>query len=76
VGADSDGRLVCPDDLTLGHRTQEWLAVASEDEIEPRTGGYWHHRTARRPHPSALDPRFQDELIRALEARTGIAFPT
>lgn len=32
------------DDLTEGHRTQEWLATAPESEIRPRTGGYWHHR--------------------------------
>lgn len=63
------------DDLTEGHRTQEWLAVAPADRIDPRTGGYWHHRQARRPHPAALDPLFQEELIVALEARTGIRLP-
>lgn len=63
------------DDLTEGHRTQEWLATAPESEIHPRTGGYWHHRTARTPHRAALDPCFQDEVIDALEARTSIALP-
>ncbi|MCI1746734.1 MAG: SDR family NAD(P)-dependent oxidoreductase [Acidipropionibacterium sp.] len=60
------------DDLTEGHRTQEWLAVTPVDGIHPRTGGYWHHRQPRRPHPAALDARFQDEVIAALEERTGI----
>src|SRR5947209_19242392 len=32
-----------PDDLRLGHLTQEWLATS--DEPEARTsGGYWHHQ--------------------------------
>src|SRR3954466_4643605 len=32
-----------PDDLRLGHLTQEWLAVS--DDAEARTsGGYWHHQ--------------------------------
>lgn len=63
------------DDLTEGHRSQEWLAVAPEVSIDPRTGGYWHHRQVHRPHPTALDSSFQDELVAALEARTGIPFP-
>ena len=63
------------DDLTHGHRTQEWLAVAPEDDIDPQTGGYWHHYQVRRPHPAALDAPFQDELVAAIEARTGIALP-
>lgn len=63
------------DDLTEGHRTQEWLATAPAAEIDPRTAGYWHHRIARRPHPAALDQQFQDELIEALRARTGSNLP-
>ncbi|MET7455780.1 SDR family NAD(P)-dependent oxidoreductase [Streptomyces sp. NPDC005574] len=60
------------DDLDEGHRTQEWLATADASGIDPRSGGYWYHRTARRPHPAALDPRFQEELLHALTARTGL----
>ena len=48
-----------PDDLRLGHLTQEWLATS--DEPEARTSGrYWFHKRRRSPHPAALDPRFQD----------------
>lgn len=64
-----------PDDLTEGHRTQEWLATAPVGELNPRTGGYWHHRVARPPHPAALDPAFQDRVVRALDALTGVTVP-
>ncbi|MFV0257976.1 MAG: SDR family NAD(P)-dependent oxidoreductase [Acidimicrobiales bacterium] len=63
------------DDLAEGHRTQVWLATAPEAGIAPRTGGYWHHRTERRPHPAALDPAFQQQLIEALATITGLALP-
>ncbi len=63
------------DDLTEGHRTQEWLATADAADIHPRTGGYWHHHATRRPHPAALDPEFQDTLLHALETHTGLALP-
>lgn len=60
------------DSLAEGHRTQTWLAVADEAEITPRTGGYWYHRTARRPHRATVDPRFQRELLARMEALTGL----
>lgn len=63
------------DDLTEGHRTQEWLATAPPSRIRPVTGGYWHHLALDSPHPATLDPHFQDEVIAALERRTGIALP-
>ncbi|POX57334.1 hypothetical protein C3489_01085 [Streptomyces sp. Ru71] len=65
-----------PDDLDEGHRTQEWLATAEEEEITPRSGGYWHHRRTRRPHRAALDARFQDALIGMLEGHTGLTLPS
>lgn len=59
-----------PDDLRLGHLTQEWLATS--DEPEARTsGGYWFHQRRRSPHPAAVDPQFQDELLAALALYTG-----
>ncbi|WP_167004157.1 SDR family NAD(P)-dependent oxidoreductase [Mumia sp. ZJ430] len=61
-----------PDDLDEGHATQEWLATADEDAIDPPTGAYWYHRTTRAPHPAAADPGFQDAVVRALEAHTGL----
>jgi len=62
-----------PDDLEAGHLTQTWLATA--DDIEPRTGGYWHHRATQRPHAAALDRDFQRALVSALEERTGLTLP-
>jgi NAD(P)-dependent dehydrogenase (short-subunit alcohol dehydrogenase family) len=59
-----------PDDLRLGHLTQEWLATS--DAPEARTsGGYWYHQRRRTPHSAALDPRFHDELLAALARFTG-----
>ena len=59
-----------PDDLRLGHLTQEWLATS--DEPEARTsGGYWFHQRRRSPHPAALDVTFQDDLLAALARFTG-----
>ncbi|MFF2650256.1 SDR family NAD(P)-dependent oxidoreductase [Streptomyces sp. NPDC058045] len=62
-------------DLVEGHRTQVWLATAPEKDIEPRSGGYWHHRAVRRPHPAARDAEFQQHLLQALHTRTGLALP-
>ena len=62
-----------PDDLVEGHRTQVWLASAPEEDIAPRTAGYWHHRAARAPHPAARDVDFQRQLLAHLERRTGLA---
>ncbi len=60
-----------PDDLRLGHLTQEWLATS--DDKEARTsGGYWHHQERRQPHPAALDERFQDALLEELARHTGV----
>src|SRR3954452_17937433 len=59
-----------PDDLRLGHLTQEWLATS--DAPQGRTsGGYLDHQQRRTPHPAALEPRFQDELLAALARFTG-----
>jgi hypothetical protein len=61
-----------PDDLRLGHLTREWLATS--DEPETRTsGGYWFHKRRRSPHPAALEPPFQDDLLAALARFTGTA---
>jgi NAD(P)-dependent dehydrogenase (short-subunit alcohol dehydrogenase family) len=54
-----------PDDLRLGHRTQEWLATS--DDAEARSsGGYWYHERLRTPHPAARDTHFQESLLDAL----------
>ncbi|MFF5523013.1 SDR family NAD(P)-dependent oxidoreductase [Streptomyces coeruleorubidus] len=59
-----------PDDLTAGHETQAWLAT--HPDVTPSTGGYWHHRQTRAPHPASQDERFQAQLIQALERHTGV----
>lgn len=59
-----------PDDLELGHLTQDWLATSDDPEART-TGGYWYHQQRRAPHPAVLDVRFQDELLAALAGHTG-----
>ncbi len=59
-----------PDDLTLGHRTQEWLAT-SRDPDALFSGGYWHHQRRVQAHPAVHDQRFQDQLLASLAAFTG-----
>jgi NAD(P)-dependent dehydrogenase (short-subunit alcohol dehydrogenase family) len=59
-----------PDDLRLGHLTQEWLATS--DDPEARTcGGYWFHRRRQAPAPGVDDERFQDALLEHLGRFTG-----
>jgi NAD(P)-dependent dehydrogenase (short-subunit alcohol dehydrogenase family) len=51
-----------PDDLRLGHVTQEWLATS--DDADARTsGGYWYHQRQIEPHRAVHDRRFQDQLL-------------
>jgi NAD(P)-dependent dehydrogenase (short-subunit alcohol dehydrogenase family) len=59
-----------PDDLRLGHLTQEWLATSNRPEART-SGGYWYHQRRRNPQPAALDPQFQDDLLAALATFTG-----
>jgi NAD(P)-dependent dehydrogenase (short-subunit alcohol dehydrogenase family) len=58
-----------PDDLRLGHLTQEWLATSDEPEART-TGGYWYHQRLRTPHPAARNKNFQDSLLDALASFT------
>jgi NAD(P)-dependent dehydrogenase (short-subunit alcohol dehydrogenase family) len=64
------GGASAPDDLELGHRTQEWLAVSEEPEATT-SGGYWHHQQRQQPHPAAVDTTFQARLLQTLAAETG-----
>ena len=59
-----------PDDLELGHRTQEWLAI-SDDPEALTTGGYWYHQQRQEPHAAVHDTTFQDRLLQALAQETG-----
>ena len=58
-----------PDDLRLGHLTQEWLAT-SEHPDACTSGGYWHHQRRAEPHRSVRDRRFQDQLLEDLAGFT------
>jgi len=60
-----------PDDLTLGHTTQVWLA-ASNDSGAQVSGGYWYHRKQSKPAADALDAGFQDRLVAKLAELTGV----
>ncbi|NOK32418.1 SDR family NAD(P)-dependent oxidoreductase [Corallococcus exercitus] len=63
-----------PDDLRLGHLTQEWLATS--DAAEARTtDGYWHHQRRVARHPAADDLKFQAQLLDALARATGVSLP-
>ncbi|WP_338267152.1 SDR family NAD(P)-dependent oxidoreductase [Corallococcus caeni] len=63
-----------PDDLRLGHLTQEWLATS--DDAEARTtDGYWHHQLRVERHPAADDLKFQAQLLDALAQATGVSLP-
>jgi NAD(P)-dependent dehydrogenase (short-subunit alcohol dehydrogenase family) len=54
-----------PDDLRLGHLTQEWLATSDDPEARA-SGGYWYHQRRADPAPSVHDQRFQDQLLEDL----------
>jgi NAD(P)-dependent dehydrogenase (short-subunit alcohol dehydrogenase family) len=59
-----------PDDLRLGHLTQEWLATSGDPQADV-TGGYWFHQRQQQPHPSAQNEQFQERLLAALAEHTG-----
>ncbi|MDQ8045422.1 MAG: SDR family NAD(P)-dependent oxidoreductase [Patulibacter sp.] len=59
-----------PDDLTLGHRTQEWLATSNDPDART-SGAYWFHQAREEPHPAANDEAFQDDLLASLADYTG-----
>jgi NAD(P)-dependent dehydrogenase (short-subunit alcohol dehydrogenase family) len=68
------GGLGAPDDLRLGHLTQEWLAT-SDDPDARTSGGYWRHQRRAEPAPAVRDQRFQDELLEALARLTATPLP-
>jgi hypothetical protein len=62
------------DDITLGHRTQVWLAT-SDDPGAETSGRYWYHQQPQPAAPAATDPAFQEQLLERLEQITGTALP-
>lgn len=63
-----------PDDLRLGHLTQEWLATSAAPEART-SGGYWYHQQLRSPHPAVRDSQFHRTLLDALADFTGTPLP-
>ena len=63
-----------PDDLTLGHQTQVWLAT-SDDQAADVSGKFWYHQRTRAPAPAVGDFTVQGTLLRELERVTGEPFP-
>ena len=59
-----------PDDLRLGHLTQEWLAT-SDDPDARTSGGYWNHQRRLEAHAAVHDRGFQDQLLDGLAGFTG-----
>jgi hypothetical protein len=59
-----------PDDLRLGHLTQEWLAT-SDDPEALTSGGYWYHQHRQEPHRAVRNEQFQNELLENLVRITG-----
>jgi NAD(P)-dependent dehydrogenase (short-subunit alcohol dehydrogenase family) len=63
-----------PDDLSQAHVTQAWLAV-SEEPAALVSGAHFYHKRPREVQPDARSKRFQDDLMEALAALTGIVLP-
>lgn len=63
-----------PDDLEMGHQTQQWLAVSVDPEALT-SGGYWYHQQRRDPHTAAHDEDFQNRLLAELAQETGVSLP-
>jgi len=59
------------DDLRLGHVTQAWLATSDAPEAMV-SGEYWFHQKILEPHPATRDAEFQQQLVDALAAHTGV----
>jgi NAD(P)-dependent dehydrogenase (short-subunit alcohol dehydrogenase family) len=59
-----------PDDLRLGHLTQEWLATSGDPEALT-SGGYWYHHQRRQAHDAVYDQPLQDALLDYLARVTG-----
>lgn len=51
-----------PDDLRLGHLTQEWLATSYDPEART-SGGYWHHQHRGEARPAAYNHGLQSGLV-------------
>ena len=57
-----------PGDLESGQRTQVWLATSDDPDVQ--TGGYWRDCRRRTPPAIAADADFQNRLIETLAELT------
>jgi NAD(P)-dependent dehydrogenase (short-subunit alcohol dehydrogenase family) len=63
-----------PDDISLGHVTQVWLATSDAPEAVV-SGGYYYHQQAQLANPVARSERFQEDVLTAFAKITGVTFP-
>jgi len=63
-----------PDDLSLAHVTQVWLA-SSDSEQARVSGRYLHHQKEIEPMALTRNETFQNRVLDALAEATGVAFP-
>ncbi len=68
------GRPGAPDDLSLAHVTQTWLA-AGDDPGATLTAKVLHHQREITPAAAARSPRFQDALLEILSDLTAVRLP-
>ena len=68
------GGPTAPGDLSLGPRTQSWLAVSDDPEALV-SGRHFYHQHPSETHPAANDHALQDELLARCVALTGTALP-
>ena len=61
-----------PDDINVGAHTQAWLATS--DEADTGTGGYWYHGKTAPPAPAVHDVKFLDHLLQTIAQLTGEPF--
>jgi NAD(P)-dependent dehydrogenase (short-subunit alcohol dehydrogenase family) len=61
-----------PDDMDQAHRTQAWLAAASDPKAHV-TGEYFYHLKRMDPNPQAHAPALQDRLIAICAEISGMA---
>jgi len=64
-----------PDDLSLGARTQVWLA-SSEDAEAKVSGRYFYHQRPQETHPAVNDRAAQDGLLAICAQLSGLELPT
>jgi NAD(P)-dependent dehydrogenase (short-subunit alcohol dehydrogenase family) len=60
-----------PDDLEMGYVTQAWLAVSADPEAQV-SGRFFFHKHAVQSHPSMHDECFQEALLSACAALSGL----